>query len=270
MRGPVNVELWNGRGFMENKKVFRWVKAVLLLIMVICLVQVGRAYALSVGHKRERDSLRDSLGEEKMSEEQRAEEEASEVHKILKKYVKLSTVNQDLAGWITIEGTNIDYPVMQCEDDEYYLSHNFYGEEDRYGCLYVRERADVNTPGTNFIIYGHNMKDGAMLGDLDKYESEEFCANHSMILFDTLYEKRTYEIIAAFRTRLYEEDEEFKYYQFYQADTEEEFASFYDNIKKISLYDTGVTAEFGDTFLTLSTCDYYAENGRFVVVAKLL
>ena len=156
---------------------------------------------------------------------------------------------------------------MQCEDDEYYLHHNFQKEKDKYGCLYVRSIADLNTPGTNFIIYGHNMRDGSMFGNLDEYASEDFYREHVRISFDTLYEGRTYEILSAFSTRIQEESE-FKYYEFYQANTEQEFLGFYENIKKLSLYDTGVTAEFGDTFLTLSTCFGSAEDERFVVIAK--
>lgn len=188
---------------------------------------------------------------------------------ILDKYADLYEENPDLAGWLSIEGMQINYPVMQCEDDEYYLHHDFYGNEDKYGCLYVRKRADVNTPGTNFIIYGHNMRDGSMFGDLDFYKEEAFFKEHSMISFDTLYEERTYEIVAVFLSRVYKEDDEvFKYYDFYEADTPEEFRDFYENIKSMSLYDTEVTAEYGDTFITLSTCAYHVEDGRLVVVAK--
>lgn len=196
-------------------------------------------------------------------------EEPSAVPVMLKRFERLYEENHDLVAWLSIEGTEIDYPVMQCGDDEYYLNHSFYREESKYGCLYVRGRADVHTPGTNFIIYGHNMKDGAMFGNLELYQKESFFLEHPVISFDTLYEERSYEILAVFRSQVYRQDENvFKYYQFYEADTPEEFASFYQNIKALSLYDTGVTAEFGDTFLTLSTCAYHVEDGRFVVVAK--
>lgn len=188
---------------------------------------------------------------------------------LLHKYAGLYEENPDLIGWLSIEGMEISYPVMQCSDDEYYLHHDFYGNEDKYGCLYVRARADVNTPGTNFLIYGHNMRDGSMFGDLDFYKEEAFFKEHSMISFDTLYEERTYEIVAVFLSRVYKEDDEvFKYYDFYEAGTPEEFWDFYENIKSMSLYDTGVTAEYGDTFITLSTCAYHVEDGRLAVVAK--
>lgn len=187
---------------------------------------------------------------------------------ILRKYAALKRENEHLAGWLSIEGTGIDYPVMQCEDDEYYLHHDFYGDDSKYGCLYVRERADLEA-GVNFIIYGHNMRDGAMFGNLDYYLEESFYEEHPFIFFDTLYEERVYEIVAVFRSKVYRADEDvFKYYQFYEADTVEEFEEFYTNIKALSIYDTGVEAEFGDTFLTCSTCAYHVEDGRFVVVAK--
>ncbi len=187
---------------------------------------------------------------------------------MLEQYAKLYEKNKDLEGWLSIEGMKIDYPVMQNEDNTYYLHHDFYGEDSKYGCLYVKEQADLDA-GTNFIIYGHNMKDGSMFGDLDLYLKESFYKEHPVISFDTLYEERTYDIIAVFRSQVYRADDEvFKYYQFYEADTQEEFEDFYDNIKKLSLYDTGVEAAFGDTFLTLSTCAYHVPDGRLVVVAK--
>ena len=110
-----------------------------------------------------------------------------------------------------------------------------------------------------------------MFGDLDLYRRESFFQEHPVICFDTLYEERTYEILAVFRSQVYNSDDDvFRYYQFYEAQTQEEFDDFYENIKELSLYDTGVTAEFGDSFLTLSTCAYHVEDGRFAIVAKKL
>lgn len=187
---------------------------------------------------------------------------------IMDQYAELHDENHDLVGWLSIEGMKIDYPVMQGKGDEYYLHHDFYGNDSKYGCLYVKTCADVEN-GTNFIIYGHNMKDGSMFGDLDLYVKESFYQEHPEISFDTLYENRTYDIVAVFRSQVYNADDDvFKYYQFYEAQTQEEFEDFYDNIKALSLYDTGVDAQFGDTFLTLSTCAYHVDDGRLVVVAR--
>ena len=101
------------------------------------------------------------------------------------------------------------------------------------------------------------------------YEEEAYGKEHPIICFDSLYEKREYELISVFRSQVYKKsDEVFKYYQFFQADTEDEFQTWYRNIKGRALYDTGVTAQFGDEFLTLTCCAYHVEDGRFVVVGK--
>lgn len=287
---------------MDYKKS-RVIRALCLIVMLICLIRIGQAYVLSAKHEAKRQELKSVLedADEKPAKKdtgtegggQSAEEKPpvgngadrqadSEEdmmygrgipgeeggHTILEKYKSLYMENGDVAGWLTVEGTKIDYPVMQCGDDEYYLHHDFDGEDSKYGCLYVRERADLEE-GTNFVIYGHNMRDGSMFGELDLYLEEAFYREHPRVSFDTLFEERNYEILAVFRSQVYSEDADvFKYYQFYEADTEEEFDDFYENIKALSLYDTGVTAEFGDTFLTMSTCAYHVDDGRLAVVAK--
>lgn len=258
---------------MGNKRRIRFLKAVSLVVLSVCLVWLARAYVLSWQHRAQVEELRRMEAAvteppEPSPPPQFPAESPPGERAVLKKYEALLKKNNDLAGWISIDGMEIDYPVMQCEDDDYYLHHDFSGKDSKYGCLFVKKKADLEA-GTNVIIYGHNMKDGSMFGDLDLYEEKSFYRDHPSISFDTLYEKRMYDIIAVFRSKIYYSDEDvFKYYQFYEAKTEKEFNSFYRNIKKLSLYDTGVKAEFGDTFITLSTCAYHVEDGRFVVVAK--
>ena len=279
---------------MKNKRrlILLLMRTVLLLIMIVCLIELGQTYYLSVKHKKEQEDLKNILiAEESVAEQEEQEESNGQEYEIevipevlpsddaddiseqepeiMEKYKGLYEENNDLIGWLSIPGMVIDYPVMQNEDNEYYLHHSFYGEEDKYGCLFVKDFVDVNAPSTNFIIYGHNMKDGSMFGDLDEYREESFLQEHPLVYFNTLYEERTYEIMAVFLSQIYESDDDvFKYYEFYQADTEEEFLSFYEAITGMSLYKTGVTAEFGDEFLMLSTCAYHVEDGRLVVIAK--
>lgn len=279
---------------MENKG--RKAARVLLLVgMTVCLIPFGQAYGQSVQHRAQQEALKERVTEASLqnpvqtnsvpqemtvsvlpeqtdgAQEISADapsEQTAEKPVMLPQYAGLYEENKDLVGWLSIDGMKIDYPVMQNEDDKYYLHRDFYGNDSKYGCLYVREQADLDA-GTNFIIYGHNMKDGSMFGDLDLYVKESFFKEHPTVSFDTLYEERTYEIVAVLRSQVYNvDDDAFKYYQFYEADTQEEFEDFYGNIKALSLYDTGVEAEFGDTFLTLSTCAYHVKDGRLVVVAK--
>lgn len=191
------------------------------------------------------------------------------IPEILDEYKNLYNSNKRLIGWLKIDDTNIDYPVMQTTDNEYFLTHNINQKSDRNGALFLDKDCDVIEPSTNLIIYGHHMKSGTMFGTLDKYSSEKFYKEHPVIQFDSIYEKGTYEVMYVFRSRIYnEEDVVFKYYQFIDALSEQEFDSNMQEMAALSLYDTGVTASYGDHLLTLSTCDYYVDDGRFVVVAK--
>lgn len=191
------------------------------------------------------------------------------IPEVLDEYKKLYNVNKKLIGWLKIDDTNIDYPVMQTYDNEYYLNHNMNQEKDRNGALFLDKDCDVIEPSTNLIIYGHHMKSGRMFGNLDDYASESYYKKHPVIQFDTIYEKGTYEIMYVFRSKVYNEGEVvFKYYQFIDCYSEQEFESNMNEMAAISLYDTGVTAEYGDRLLTLSTCDSTQDDGRFVVVAK--
>ena len=188
---------------------------------------------------------------------------------ILPEYKKIHQKNQKLIGWVKIDDTIIDYPVMQTVNNEYYLDHNFNQEEDRNGCIFMDYQCDVIKGCDNMILYGHHMKSGKMFGTLNKYSEESYYEEHPIIQFDTIYEKGKYQVMYVFRSKVYsEEDVTFKYYQFINAASEMEFNSYLNEMAALSLYDTGVVASYGDKLLTLSTCDYQEKKGRFVVVAK--
>ena len=158
---------------------------------------------------------------------------------------------------------------MQADDNEYYLSHNFDRKDDKAGCLFLDSKCDAVHGNDNYIIYGHHLTSGRMFSSLSDYESESYYKKHPTITFDTIYEEGTYQVMYAFRSRVYDEtDVNFKYYEFIDTDSDQEFNSYMNEMKGASYYDTGVTAVRGDKLLTLSTCDYKEENGRFVVVAK--
>lgn len=178
--------------------------------------------------------------------------------------------NNDVVGWIKIDGTVIDYPVMQTKNDgEFYLYRDFYKNKDINGSIFIDKHCDLSPRSTNLIFHGHNMNNGSMFGALIKYKSQDFYQKHKQIVFDTLYENQLYEIVSVFISKVYNvTDNVFKYYRFYNANNKEEFNYFFNNIKKMSIYDTNVNAEYGDNFITLSTCENSIKNGRFVVVAK--
>ena len=195
-----------------------------------------------------------------------------EVNKVYvqKRLAKLFEKNTDFRGWLSIEDTAINYPVMQTmEDEEFYIHRDFEKEYSEAGTLFADTSSSIERPSDNILIYGHNMKTGKMFHDLLKYEDEDFYNNHKYIQFDTIYGNGTYEVIAAFRTQILPEDAtDFKYYEFFQAGDEQEFSEYVSNCKAMTPYKIEQTATYGDELITLSTCAYHTENGRFAVVAK--
>lgn len=183
-------------------------------------------------------------------------------------YGLLKEKNPDFAGWLRIPDTKIDYPVMHTPDDmQYYIRRDFYGESSVSGTPFIGDFCSIDSG--SMIIYAHNMKNGTMFGELDEYESEDYRNKHSVLEFYTPDESRQYEIFAAFRTELvYENQEGFRYYEYVGDMTEERFDEFMNQLRQHSFYDTESWPEYGDQLIILSTCSYYTENGRFVVVAR--
>lgn len=186
---------------------------------------------------------------------------------VLPEYAELYERNPEFVGWLTVEGTVIDYPVMQSEEPEFYLFRDFDGEYSNHGSLFVRESCDVFAPSDHVTIYGHRKDDGTMFGFLGKYESKEFWAAHPTFRFDTVYEHHTYEVFAVYHTTV-TLGEGFEYFLFEDAKSAEEFDAFVDTCRELSFYDTDVEVSYGDKLISLSTCEFSQDNGRLVVVAK--
>ncbi len=217
------------------------------------------------GERQEQDLCAASPGKEEENTEPSAESETP----VLPEYRELWEKNNDLAGWLTIEDLEIDYPVMYTPDEpEYYLHRGFDRKEADSGSLFIGE--GWNPEGGNTIIYGHNMKGGTMFGNLDRYSQESYAREHPVIRFDTLTEKGEYQVIGAFYSRIYslKEKDAFRYYWYIDLREKESFEEYISRVKASSLYDLGADAAFGDELLTLSTCSYHEKEGRFVVVAK--
>ena len=178
--------------------------------------------------------------------------------------------NSDMVGWIQIEGTSIDYPVMQTPaDPTYYLKHDFEKNYTDYGCPFMQADCDALATSDNLIIYGHNMKDGSMFADLAKYRSKDFWQTHKTVWFDTELGSYAYEIFAVIHTTVQADDADaFPFYRFVDAASPEEFADYVSACKAQALYDTGISAEYGDKLLTLSTCDNITDDGRLLVIAN--
>ena len=189
---------------------------------------------------------------------------------ILPEYAPSYALNNDMVGWIQIPGTSIDYPVVQSlYEPNYYLRRNFQKQNATCGTIYVREACDVNKPSDSVLLYGHNMRNGTMFHDLINFKEKSFWEANRYIYFDTLTEYHTYEIVAVFTTTA-DPSVGFRYHIFSDG-TQEVYDKFVANCKALSLFDTGITPQYGEKLLTLSTCDKtlgYGDDGRLVVVAR--
>ena len=249
---------------MKRKKLKRIRTAAFVLAAVMLIVTGAFCMGNLITHDAEvhrQEKIFDELAE--AAEETPIESEKSSETS----FESLFTENSDMVGWIFIEGTGINYPVMQTKNSpNYYLKRNFNKEYSDLGVPYVQENCDLAS-SDNLIIYGHHIKGGKMFGSLDKFTSKSFYDKHKIIQFNTLTEQSQYQIIAVFKTVAYSASG-FRYYDFVNAEDEAHFNEYVGRCKELALYDTGVTAKYGDKLLTLSTCKRFAENGRLVVVAK--
>ena len=183
---------------------------------------------------------------------------------------ELQAQNADIVGWLEIENTNINYPVLQGTNNRYYMTHNYKKENSKNGSIFLDANYNWNIPSNNLLIYGHNLGNGMMFQELLKYEKESFYQEHPIIRFTTTEEDAQYEIISVFKSRVYHKSEKnvFRYYFFLNNESEEEYNQFVKNAKNASLYPIDATANYGEQLITLSTCSYYVEDGRFAVVGR--
>ena len=202
-------------------------------------------------------------GAEKSETEQSAEEKAAQEYNALKEK------NPDFWGWIKIDDTALSYPVMHTpEEPEYYLRRDFEGAYSLRGVPFLDGRCYDGCG--NYIIYGHYMKDGTMFGSLQAYAKPAYCEEHPTITLNTANGCEVYTVMAAFYSQVYKQEDTgvFRYYQYADLSNEADFVAYVEQVKKAALYDTEVNAQYGEQLLTLSTCSYHTDDGRFVVVAK--
>lgn len=184
-------------------------------------------------------------------------------------YENLLKINPQIKGWIAIPGTRLSFPLLQGEDNDYYLNHDIYGQESRYGSIFVDYKADLYGGESNIIIYGHHMRDGNMFGSLKEYKNEAYYREHPSFFLFLPQEEREYEIIAVLNNNIDSgENEPFQYYNYERITDSGMFEEYYRYIKEYSIYDTGVTAENSDELITLCTCDYGSRDQRLLIVGR--
>lgn len=193
---------------------------------------------------------------------------------ILPEMQAVYAANNDTVGWITINGTNIDYPVLQRKDTQaYYLYRNFYGEDDNHGSIYVEEHNDVDKPSDVIVLHGHHMADGTMFHNIKNFKYKTFFNEHPYVRFDTLYQHRIYQVVLIFRINAEPSDTEhfFPFHTYNNFKDEAHFNDFMSNIQRLAVQKSRVKVNYGDKLLLMVTCDYSPYiNGRLILVAKMI
>lgn len=264
-----------------KKTVYILAIVLLLLVFGVSAFMVG-SYVLEGKEQKEKydslSALKDSAKEnatqpaetvpaETDPEGTFGEAEIRDENGMLVEYGEIYALNKDVVGWIRMDGTEMDYPVMQTPDrPNFYLYKDFDGKQSARGSIYIREECDMNEPSDNITIYGHNMRDGSMFACLNDYVNKEAWNNNPLIFFDTLYEYHVYKIFAVFKTSA-NIGEGFTYHNMIDAQDQADFNQFIAKCKELSFYETGITPVYGDKIICLSTCEYTLDNGRLVVAA---
>ncbi len=188
----------------------------------------------------------------------------------------LKEINDEIVGWIQINDTQIDYPVLWHKDDDmssqYYLNHNYKNEYDSYGSIFLDYRCTNGTDSKNIIMHGHHMNDGSMFGNLMDYGGTspdlDFYKEAPTIRFDTPQAAGTYKIISVFKTNTLSSQGEFFNYMIGNFQNEKDFMNYVYNVRVRSLINCPVNVNEDDELITLSTCSYEFTNFRTVVVAR--
>ena len=188
---------------------------------------------------------------------------------LLPYYQKLHEQNSHFIGWLSIPGTNVNYPVMQTpQEPNYYLYRDFHQKDAPSGSLFASEHSSVTRPSDVVIINGHRMKTGAMFGNFGKFLEQDYLTDHSRVVFDTLVGRNEYKIWCVFTEAVDTGSAgEFQYYNYSDFSNETDFNGFVSQAKAHSkIENSDVSPKYGDHFLLLSTCEYTHDNGRLIVV----
>jgi sortase B len=189
-------------------------------------------------------------------------------YELLNQYAGLYQENPELGGWIRIDGTVIDYPVMFTpEEPEKYLHLSFEGKYSKRGVPFIGEGCAIAPRSQNIVVYGHHMKNGSMFAAIVKYKDIDFWRQHPRIYFSTLYEEGEYEVFAVFETDIYAA-EKLRCYSFINARDEADFSKYIADIQDVALYSTGVKVSYGDALLTLSPVLIIPATAGLCVVAR--
>ncbi len=251
-------------------------KKIINIIYIICIIVFLISCAYIVNYfinvqktKSDIEEIRKVMEVQDDTENTGNEEQTENINPKIEQLKKVQEQNQEIVAWLNIKGTQINYPVLQADNNEYYLTRNYKKEYNSNGSIFLDCRYSFERPSDNFLIYGHNNNNGLMFDDLLAYEDKSYYESHPEINLTTTKEDATYKIIAVFKGQAYQENSEndFLYYNYVDFDNDEEYYNYIENCKKDSLYEIDTKIDHREKLLTLSTCEYSKKNGRFAILA---
>lgn len=260
------------KGDSIKQKVLKIIFWILIIVVVVCLAMIGNRLYTDYRTEKDNSEIQSMFHEDNNSSE--TTDKKTDKKTMLSSFNELFQANNEIVGWLKIDNSNINYPVMQTDDNSYYLSNDFYKKESKTGALFADFRCDIfENRSDNVVIYGHNTKQGNFFSQLGKYKKLDFVKQNPLIHFTNLYKKEEFKVIACFLTNINASQDNgvlFDYHNRINFNNEKEFKDFYDNCKKRSYYVIKDDVKFGDELLTLSTCSTEFWDARFVVVARKL
>lgn len=268
----------------KEKKPRSKSQTVLLILIILCLlgaivsgVMIFGKYWLIQSEQKQLASLyQPTTDTSDESEENRAPESSAVLDPetgIVEDFNALYNINPDIKGYLWVDGTKLNTVVVQGSDNEYYLRHNFYGKTI-LGIPFIDSRASVTADkqSMNLTIYGHAAQDGSYFAPIKSYKNIDYYRAHPVINFDTTYGRAKYKIIGAFMAEVGPNMKDYFGYHDYIDMTEEEYSTFLSEINKRTYFNTAVDVQYGDQFITLSTCETLTDEKptmhRMVVVAR--
>ena len=245
------------------KKILYFIFVMIFIISIIYIIN----YFINIRKTKSNiEEIRKIMSDENISIENNDNEK--EINYKIEQLKKVQEQNEEIIAWVEIEGTEINYPVLQTNNNDYYLTRNYKKEYDRNGSIFLDYRYDFTKPSDNFLIYGHNNNNGLMFDNLLEYENKTYYEKHPIINLTTAEEDAKYKIIAVLKSEAYKNlQNEFLYYNYIDFESDNEYYNYINNCKNNSLYEISENVDSRTKLLTLSTCEYSKKNGRLGIVA---
>ena len=253
---------------MTSKRVKKVIYILLVIVFLVSIIYIINYFINIEKSKTEIEDIRKIMDNNSEIKEENNTPSEKTNYKI-ENLKKIREQNNEIIAWINIEGTEINYPILQTDNNEYYITKNYKKQYDMNGSIFLDYRYNLEKPSDNFLVYGHNNNNGLMFDNLLEYEDESYYKMHPIINLTTLEEDETYKIIAVFKSKAYEkiENNEFIYYNYVDFEKDEQYYDYIEKCKERSLYKIENNINYREKLLTLSTCEYSRDNGRFVILA---